>query len=295
MGLVDCSSVKTLATLVVGVSLGVVGCGTDLLEPHEPAGVSGAGSGGATAASSASAGGTGGAAPDPCAHPSDHLELSFGGSFEAPAYTCDHPGSGGALGVLHNVGPGRYEIHSCDVEVEPSCTPTVFPLSVSAPGLEADIPEGAYVHVGAGVVSVSGYVGCERKLAITSLDELDGHPNPVDPKIPVSSGGLLYLSCRDMNLVPHDGDEMLGVSADAVECETPPESPDAGPTDVYDMRFDLPGDNELIAPQGQTVTWAPSYPQVGIYEVRNLRAWTTHDEAPGYVTRAFWFAYVGHQ
>lgn len=154
-----------------------------------------------------------------------------------------------------------YTLDACPPNAD--CMPSLYKLSISAPGLYSYIPVGAYVQVS---VHVYQPWGCEHALQVKNLPSWGGLPNPY------YADDRVWFIGADGSATTF-GDTPFTIGREGLGCY--PNQPGCGQTpDDYRLVFDG-GDQALVLGMGEAGTLTLPTPFWQYFEVHNLRSFET--------------------
>ena len=200
-------------TVPVLLFLAVPACGGKVVLSNETtASVTSAsvgGSGGSGGEGSGGVGGTGGIGGAPvCTETHDELNVELI-TWEGKSYGCNLGLSNFefSAAVVDSPGAGLLVLDSCSPAAD--CTPFLSKLSISAPGVYLDVPQGTFVKVHIAIIPFMN--GCGQRIQITNLPSWDGEVNPV------MGGDVLWFLGVDGSVEAFP-DTPVSVTTDALGC-----------------------------------------------------------------------------
>jgi hypothetical protein len=247
-------------------------------------GSGGSGSSGSVGTSGGTSGGGGAGGSPACKETHDHLDIVLS-SWDGKTYACSAGAGERELNgvVMQAPSSGLFVLDSCPPNAD--CVGQLSKLSLSAPGIQTNLPPGTFVRVHVSIQPFMG--GCAQRVQIKNLSSWGGEANPIQ------NGELLwfYGMDGDPSVFPdtpfHAEAEPLGCFPDApVGC---------GGHDDYTWRFkslDDPKDPGATVGMGQSKIWDASLD--GHHQevlIHNLRSYSI-GVCDGPVDLAYWITYA---
>jgi hypothetical protein len=278
-------------TLPVLLFLAAPACTGEVLVGGEPgASSSASGSGGASTGNTGSTGtggfGSTGSTGGGVACLETHDTLSIGlSTWQGITYACGATAADYefSAAVVDKPAPGVLVLDGCSPAAD--CVQQLSKLSIAAPNVYLDVPQGAYVRVH---VSISPFMGgCAQRVQIKNLPSWDGDPNPIQ------GGDALWFFGVDGDPSAFN-DTALQATAEPLGCFPGTQPPGCGEHEDYSWRFqskDDPNDLGVVVPMGATMYWGTYLGgQYQSLAIRNLRSYST-GICDGPVDLAYWIAH----